>query len=281
MSRITVHTLVKNEERFLWYSVAVWAPYADKVLVWDTGSTDRTPEVIEALKKQFGSKIEVKSLPGIAPNEFPEVRQKMLEATSTDWFILVDGDEVWWESAINKVIGTISKDGDKLDSIAVKYRNLLGDIYHYEDDSLGRYKIDNYTGNFTIRAMNKGTRIKATGEHGQQGYVNESGVYIQNMSRERRLVLADISYLHMTHLMRSGTTTLESDVPKRVQKYKKDLGLSLPLDYFYPEVFFRFHPDIIPSPWVRRDSSFVKKAVFATPFRKIKRTLIKGGRSGY
>lgn len=50
---ITVHTLVKNEERYLWFAVTSVIDYVDKMLLWDTGSTDRTIQLIKELKKRY------------------------------------------------------------------------------------------------------------------------------------------------------------------------------------------------------------------------------------
>ena len=50
---IYAHTLVKNEARWLWFSVTSVINYIDKLLLWDTGSTDGTLEVVEELKKKY------------------------------------------------------------------------------------------------------------------------------------------------------------------------------------------------------------------------------------
>lgn len=39
MTTIWAHTIVKNEERFIWYSVMSVINHVDKILIWDTGST--------------------------------------------------------------------------------------------------------------------------------------------------------------------------------------------------------------------------------------------------
>ena len=48
--KIWAHTLVKNEEKFVWYSVMSIISHVEKVLLWDTGSTDNTPEILKELK---------------------------------------------------------------------------------------------------------------------------------------------------------------------------------------------------------------------------------------
>ena len=63
----------------------------------------------------------------------------------------------------------------------------------------------------------------------------------------------------------------ESEVPKRAGKFKYDLGQEFPSDFYYPEVFFKERPQIIPSPWIKRSNSYLIKASLTTPFKKIKR----------
>jgi hypothetical protein len=49
--KITAHTLVKNEARFVWYSVMSVIEHVDKILLWDTGSTDGTKEILKKISK--------------------------------------------------------------------------------------------------------------------------------------------------------------------------------------------------------------------------------------
>lgn len=49
--KIIVHTLVKNEERFLWFAVSSVIDYVDKVFLWDTASTDDSIKIEKKLKK--------------------------------------------------------------------------------------------------------------------------------------------------------------------------------------------------------------------------------------
>ena len=70
---IWAHTLVKNEERYLWFSVVSVINFVDKVLIWDTGSSDKTPEIALRLKRLFPEKIEYKEIGEISANEFPKI----------------------------------------------------------------------------------------------------------------------------------------------------------------------------------------------------------------
>ncbi len=279
--KIYVHCLVKNEENFVWYSIMSVISFVDKILIWDTGSTDKTVEIIKTIERLYPDKIYFKEVGEVDINEFTGIRQKMLSETDSDWLILVDGDEVWWEESISNLVSIINKSGSKLDSIVSKYTNLIGDIYHSQDNGAGKYKIDGRTGFYTIRAMNrKIDGLKVDKPHGQQGFFNKDGTLIQDMDQKRRLFIDKPAYLHFTNLSRSSVG-FDIKVPKRKMKYKYELGRSFPLDFYYPEVFFKIRPDIVLSPWDLRSGLYVLRAAFETPLKMLKRKFLLEKKSGY
>ena len=156
----------------------------------------------------------------------------------------------------------------------------MGDIFHYQDESAGNYEIDGRVGNITIRAINRkipGLHIDKP--HGTQGFYDENNIPIQDRESAKRTFL-DVRYLHFTHLIRSQSREADVGVQKRGLKLKYELGKKFPLDFYYPEVFFRDKPDIIFSPWETMDRNFYLKSFFETPLRKAKRKFIKS-KSGY
>ena len=100
--KIWAHSLVRNEERYLWFAVTSVIDYVYKVLLWDTGSSDNTLNIIRELRKAFPNKIDFKQVREVDKDKFTLMRQKMLDQTKSDWVILVDGDEVWWDDSIKK-----------------------------------------------------------------------------------------------------------------------------------------------------------------------------------
>ncbi|KKQ98140.1 MAG: Glycosyl transferase family 2, partial [Candidatus Woesebacteria bacterium GW2011_GWA1_39_12] len=129
--KIWAHTLVRNEERYLWFSVMSVIDYIDKMLIWDTGSTDNTVKIIQEIKKKYPGKIDFMKVGKVDAQKFTKVRQEMLDITKSDWFLIVDGDEVWWDGGISKVTQIIRKHGNNLETIVNGYFNIIGDIYHY------------------------------------------------------------------------------------------------------------------------------------------------------
>lgn len=276
MKTIWGHALVKNEERYLWYSVKSVIDYLDKLLLWDTGSTDDTLKIIKELEKEYPKKISYRQVGDVDINEFTKVRQRMLDETRSDWFLLVDGDEVWWEDSIKTLRGLIQKKGEFFESIVVPYKNIVGDIFHFQEEEAGMYRIDGRKGHLSVRAINKNiSGLHLDKPHGTQGFFDENAVLVQERDKTKRVFL-DGGYLHFTHMVRSSTRLHDLSVPKRKIKYKFELGSSFLKDFYYPESLFRKSPDFVRSPWKRFDSSYLLKASIQTPLRKIKRRVLDG-----
>lgn len=280
---ITAHCLVKNEARFIWYAVMSVIDHVDKVLLWDTGSTDGTLEIISKIRKTRNRKrkVDFREVGGVTSASFAKVRQEMLDATDTDWLIVVDGDEIWWENSIKQVVDTINKKGEEIESIVVPTYNLVGDIFHYQEEAAGQYRLAEKKGHFSLRAVNKRIfGLHSSGPHGTWGWVDKEGKMIQDRD-SKKIVFVDAPYLHATHLPRAKTGVQELNVPKRAKKLKYEMGVEFPKDFYYPEVFFKPRPEIVPSPWVKRSFGYTMRAVLETPLKKIKRRIIRKTKAGY
>lgn len=274
--KIWAHTVLKNEERYAWYAVMSVINHVDKILLWDTGSTDNTFKIMEKIKKLYPNKVELEQAGDVTPNEYTAVRQTMLKKTKSDWVIIVDGDEVWWDKTIEELINAIIRNPES-ESIVTKYYNLIGDIYHRQEDAAGMYQIDNIKGHLTIRAMSMhvpGLHLEKP--HGTQGFFDGQGTLIQDRDPKKRVHINKTGYLHFTNLPRSSSREEDLKVPKRGQKLKYELGIPFPLDFYYPEVFFRPRPEFVPSPWIKMSNEYRKRAFMETPLRKVKRRLYHG-----
>jgi glycosyltransferase involved in cell wall biosynthesis len=270
---IVVHALVKNEARWLWYSISSVIDYVDKILLWDTGSTDGTLEIIEELRKKYPNKIDYREYGEVTPETFTKARQEMLEETLSDWFIVVDADEIWWKESIKKVSDTIREKGDELESIVVPTVNLVGDIFHHQPESAGKYKIAGKVGHYNLRAINRIIPgLQALGPHGKMGWADGEGKMIQDRNPEK-IKLIDAAYLHATNLKRASGGK-DTEVIKRKKKLKYEFGISFPKDFYYPESFFGDHPDFVESPWRVMDLPFKFRAFFETPLKAIKRKIL-------
>lgn len=273
--KIFAHTLFKNSEKWLWYSVTSVIDHVDKLLLWDTGSTDNSWEIAKLLKAKYKDKIDLKQYGEVTTETFPIARQAMLDATDADWFILVDDDEIWWKESIQKVVALLRKDfAGSSEAIVVPTINLVGDIYHKLPEGAGRYKFGNKVGHYNLRAVRINIEgLHSAGLHGVWGWADKSGKQIQERNT---FEIIDASYLHTTFLPRSNDVKDINNVPKRFKKIKYEIGEEFPKDFYYPEVFFCDKPDLVPSPWQRMDFSFWLKSLVLTPLRKLKRKFVMG-----
>ncbi len=88
---ITSHTVIKNEEVFIKPALLSVVNFVDRMLVWDTGSTDRTVSIIKSLKLQ---KITFRQCGSVDRKGLADLRNQQIELTKTPWFLIVDGDEI-------------------------------------------------------------------------------------------------------------------------------------------------------------------------------------------
>ncbi|RJR28746.1 glycosyltransferase [Candidatus Microgenomates bacterium] len=279
--KISAHMLVKNEEKFLWYAAMSVINQVDELLLWDTGSTDKTKEIIKEIKKKFPTKTKTNYLDDIDASSFANARQEMLNTSTGEWILIVDGDEVWWDDTISEVRSIIDFSGNKYESIVTRYQNAIGDIYHFQNEKAGKYAIDGVVGHLTIRAMSMSIpHLHTSKPHGQNGYFDGKGILVQNRPAQRRVHLKGVGYMHFTHLMRSSGRDLDAMVVKRKNKYKFESGLPVSRDFYYPEVFFRPKPAVVPGVWEANSLSYKTRALLEYCPRQAKRRFIKG-RSGY
>lgn len=273
--KITAHVLLKNEENFVWYSIMSIINYVDKILIYDTGSDDKTVDIIKKINDPKIILREIKS------NKFDEekLRQQMLDETTTDWFIVLDADEIWWEDSIKLVTDTINKEGEKLDSIVVPTVNMVGDVFHYQEKEAGRYNLAGRIGHYATRAINRRIpNIHGVGEHGVFMWADITNTKIEDLN-QNKIKFLDAPYLHATHLKRSSS---DHNVFKRTMKLKYEIGIETPKDYFYPEIFFKNKPDFVKSPWETPNLIYKIIAMIETPLKKFRRRyLMKGVSHGY
>lgn len=274
--KIVAHTIIKNEQNWVWYALNSVLDYVDEIFVWDTGSTDKTIDIIKTISSP---KIKFFHSPDVNPDSFTAIRQKMLDTTKSDWLFILDGDEIWLSGSIQSTLDFIKTSGANYEYLIHPFYNLVGDVYHYQEKAAGKYKIGSYSGHITIRFINlkKLPRLHFARPHGQQGIFDANGVLIQDRQPFRGHFL-DLPYLHATHLIRSSK---DSAVMKRPFKHKFDLGLSFPRDFIYPIPFYLSHPPIISSPWRPRNLGYFLTALAQSPFKLIKRNLHRSSTSGY
>ncbi len=259
---IWVNTIVQNEENFIWFALMSVIDYVDKILVWDTGSTDKTVEIIREVKRNWGERIEFKEVGVVDKYEITKTRQAMLEQSDCDWILILDGDEIWWEDSIKRLVQVINSRGRKIEGIVVPMIVPVGDIYHFQEESAGRYELLGRKGHLNLRAINR----KIPGLHVDLPYSNEGFFDKDNNPLQERkgIIFLDTPYLHVTHLKRSSKA-------RPYNKFKYEIGKFFPPNFKYPEVFLIPKPAIVPNPFQKLSSKDRLLANIITPIRRVKR----------
>jgi glycosyltransferase involved in cell wall biosynthesis len=269
--KITAHTLIKNESRWIWFALQSVLDCVDEIMVWDTGSTDNTIDIVQSIKSP---KIKLKSIGSVDPVGHTQARQDMLDATDSDWILILDGDEIWFRNSLTACVSSLNP---KLSALVSPFINLVGDIYHYQESKSSLYKIGPYHGAFNLRFINrKIPGLHVGNPHGRQEYRNADGIALQNLSPDN-YSLVDQPYLHTTHLQRS---LADSATLKRKFKHRYELGRQFSANFIYPESMYLPCPSLVPNPWVTRSCGYVVKSLVYSPLRLAKNLFIKNS-SGY
>jgi glycosyltransferase involved in cell wall biosynthesis len=269
MKKIWGNTIVKNEGKFIWFALMSVVDQLDKILVYDTGSSDNTVELIKRVQHLKPGKIEFREIGEVDSKGLAKARQTMLDESKCDWIFLLDGDEVWWSQVLKEAISLINR--KDLDSIANRYFSVIGDIYHYQEERAGRYNLAGRKGHLNIRFINrKIPGLHVEGSYPFESYSDENNIKIQDRDK---ILFLDKYYLHFSNIQRSDMKG-DKKVMKRQRKIRSEIGLRFADDFKYPEVFFVPKPRMVSSPWQPMSTSFKLKASLETPFRKAKRLII-------
>lgn len=269
--KIIVHCLVKNEERFIWYSLTSVLPYVDKIMIWDTGSSDKTIDIVKSIKSP---KITFKEVGKATLKNYTSFRQQMLDQTPRGytWLMILDGDEVWTDQSIKSVTDYARKHPE-LNSLVVHTYNSIGDIFHKLPESAGRYTLAGAVGHLALRFMNlktvKGLHVK--GVYPLECFVNEEDCPIQDLD-PKKIKLLPHHYIHTTHLMRSSSEKLDNEALKRKGKKKTELGIRV-AKHDLPKIFWRKRPTSVPDVTQPAPLSFWIKALFLTLPKRTKRLI--------
>jgi tetratricopeptide (TPR) repeat protein len=82
---IAVCVITKNEEEFIGSCLDSVRPFVDELVVVDTGSTDRTVEIA----REHGARVEFFAW----CDDFAAARNAAINATTSDWILMLDADE--------------------------------------------------------------------------------------------------------------------------------------------------------------------------------------------
>ena len=263
-ARITAQMIVKNEENWIWYAIRSVLPEVEQFFIFDTASTDRTGDLIELIGSR---KICFEKKGSADPQRLTELRNEMLRRTKTDWFILIDGDEVWKRKTVKGLHRFITNLDEDVHGIVMRTRNCVGDVYHYLPEEAGRYALLGRKGHLTIRVYRKLPDYAWKGIYPWESYTDKQGISLNDKPTHLRFY--DGFYWHMTHLPRSSSRDKTHGFRK--QKYEKGLEIESARDL--PGVLRQKHPLSLFEPLRKRGRQYEFVAKIITPFKRLKRRL--------
>lgn len=105
MVKLTVAILTKNEERHIEEVIANAKQVTEDVLIIDSGSTDRTVELAEAL----GARVAFRAW----DNDFSAQRNFALEQTEAEWILYLDADERMNAEQVQAILEVLKRNEQK------------------------------------------------------------------------------------------------------------------------------------------------------------------------
>ena len=254
---ITGHMVVKNEDRWIWYAIMSVIDYLDKLIIFDTGSKDQTNRIIEEVlkEKKYSDKVIYEEWGTVSSEEFYKVRQKQIELTDTDYFMVIDGDEIWYRSSLEELDRILSEEKPAL--VATRFINVCGDIFHYRNESREHYCINGITGAITIRIYSMEIPgICCGGVYGVEGYIDKDGVAVQDGGY--KVIVQKGKYFHTSLLNRSSLQSGDFSIKYRRAKFRADWDARFAPDFVFPEVFdIVQRPVYVKSPY-KKDFSIIR-----------------------
>lgn len=242
MNGITVHCIVKNEERWIWYALMSVIDSVDRILIYDTGSTDNTIKIIKTINN---SKIELSEIGNVGAKQFTKLRNNQLKETKTDWIMILDGDEIWNKETLKKMIDKIKNAEDNTLAAFVHYFEFVKDIYHYymgHEQIIFPLNEKRTYGWYTIRFIKNIEGLYCGNDYGSEGYFTLNGNELQRNGFENYIWADDIYYFHTRNLLRSSSEEKDKEVMQRVEKRHQHKIGKIPkiyrsIEVKYPEVF--------------------------------------------
>jgi glycosyltransferase involved in cell wall biosynthesis len=246
---LTAHVVLYNEEKWVRFAILSVLPHVESLIIFDTGSTDKTVEIIKQIKS---SKIIFFEKGKVNQQKLIALRNEQIKMTKTKWFMIVDGDEVYPSRIFNKLNAV---DAGRFSGVFLKNHMCIGDVFHELSTRYGKYKLCDQVGHLNLRFYQKHEDWKWWGEYPLEFYGDEKGNSINQMCD--KLFFLDDYYWHLSFLKRSG------DVNRNHIKYH--LGKRIKDNL--PEVF----KDVALE---KRSFRYIAKSFIETPIRYLKNTIL-------
>ena len=254
--QVTAHVLVRNEDRFIWFAIMSVIDFVDKMIIFDTASTDKTVDIINLIinsKKEYKQKIIFEEKGKSDRERIAKLRQEMIDRTETEYFMILDGDEIWWESSIKEAINILNEDTPPL--LAQRCIKCARDIRHYRDPKRDLYIFldTEHAANIRFYSM-KIPGIHCGGYYGIEGFFDKDNNEVQCGKYE--IKWQNGLYFHPSFLRRSSQSISDFFVYRRFTKQFPRYDYEFSIDYKYPEVFYSDAlPSMVKSPFAKETIS--------------------------
>lgn len=266
MSGISAHMIVKNEDQWVYFALQSILPYADQILVTDTGSTDQTVAIIKSISSP---KIKFSRCPTRSAEGLTRVRTTQLHSTKTPWIWIIDADEIYPKITAQECLAATGN--NQYEGVVVRRFDLLGDIYHRQVESVGSYNLFAQRGHLLVRLINQ-DKIKGLtyqGDYPSEGFFDGKGRSILTHDPS----LWSITHNYLYHTMYLKRSSQGSNLPMLNRgKYKIETGIAISTKP--PEVFFGSRPSFVPDPLLHRSRIYELAAGVITPIKNLKRKLL-------
>jgi len=262
---ITGHMIVKNEDAWVWFAIQSVLPYLDKLLIIDTGSSDQTLKCIRSIESD---KIVLSQVSISSREDLTLLRNKQIQATKTNWIWIIDGDEIYTEDGAKEVVSATRQN---YHGIAARRYDLLGDIYHRQDEGVGEYQLLGQQGHLLVRLINLSNfpGLHVSRPYPLEAYLDRDDQVVHSYTHDKWYITTS----HLYHAMYLKRSSLGSNLPMFNRgKYKIETGIKI-ADKI-TAVFTLPRPSFVPDPLVRRGLDYELAASIITPIKNLKRKLI-------
>lgn len=256
---ITAHVLVRNEDRFIWFSIMSVINYVDKMIVYDTGSTDNTVKIIKyIISHGYENKIVFEEKGEADRATLGKLRDEMVKKTTTDYFLILDGDEIWWKSSIKELIDIANSSEPLL--VAQHYINCAKDIFHYRNPARDVFAFLDKNAAATIRLYSMSIPgIHCGGYYGIEGYFDKDNNEVQ--CGKYKITWQNEKYFHTSYIQRSSKQNADLKVFSRIGKLFPAYDYKFSKDFKFPEVFYLNRPDFVEDPFNVK-TSFLRTFIY-------------------
>ncbi|HNW47955.1 MAG TPA: glycosyltransferase family 2 protein, partial [Thermotogota bacterium] len=119
---VSVAMIVRDEEKNIERALRSVLPIADEIVILDTGSVDRTKEIITGMNEP-----KIKLHDHEWKEDFSEARNASIALCNGDWVFVYDGDEELTQEAQDKLRGLLESQPPEVKTIMMITRNIITD----------------------------------------------------------------------------------------------------------------------------------------------------------